>query len=167
MKNLISILSLVFLAFSQISAQDFVAIGKNGNVYDEANTKYITVNQNNDNVTVMPGMVFATSKHIPGWYMIEYSPGLHAYIQEQITTGNFKSIQPGSYELANLPGHKLIVNNSGNNWTATINGQTFQGATFQEIVVFKDINNNVVYSLVDLGNGPIAISYNNDVTKFF
>ena len=167
MKKLLSLIALVLIAVTSVNADDYVAIAKSGNVYDDANAKYITVNQNNDNVTVVPGMIFSTSQHLPGWYKVEYSPGLHAFIPEQITTGNLKPVTPGVYEIANNPGHKLSVEGSGNNWTASVEGNTYKGSNFQEIIIFKDNNNNIAYSLVDLGNGPIAISYDNNVTKFF
>ena len=63
-------------------ADNYIAIGKEGKVYDEPNTKYATLNQNNQEVNVVPGMAFKQLEKSPGWYMIEYSPGLRAYIQE-------------------------------------------------------------------------------------
>lgn len=148
-------------------AQNFVAIAKDGNVYDEASAKYITVNQNNDNVSVIPGMVFAASQHTPGWWKVEYSPGLHAFIPDQITASNFKEVQAGTYELKNYPGHRISVNGSGDNWTASSDGKNFKGEKYQDILVFLDDNNKVAFSVVDLGSGPIAITYDNSVTKFF
>lgn len=155
------------MAFITSFANDYVAIAKDGNVYDEASTKYITVNQNNENVSVIPGMVFATSQHTPGWYKVEYSPGLHAFIPEQITSGSFVEVKPGIYNITNNPGHQLKAEGSGDNWTATVDGKSYKGNKYQDIIIFKDNNNNIVYSLVDLGNGPISISYENSVTNFF
>ena len=165
-KILLSIVLGVGACFYGFS-QDYVAVAKNGNVYDEANAKYITVNQNNDDVAVIPGMVFATSQHVPGWYKVEYSPGIHAFIPEQITSGNFTAVAPGTYPVANNPSQKLTVEGGGDNWTASADGKSYKGTKFQEILIFKDPSNNVAFSLVDLGNGPIAISYDNSVTKFF
>ena len=148
-------------------AQNYIAVAKDGNVYDESNAKYITLNQTNDEVAVIPGMVFATTEHTPGWYKVEYSPGLHAFIPDQIVASNFKEIQPGSYDIKNNTGKKLKVEGSGDNWNATIAGNSFKGVKWEDILLFMDGNNQIAYSVVDLGNGPIAITYDNSITKFF
>ena len=166
-KILISAVSFAVMAVFSGSASDYVAVGKNGNVYDEANAKYITANQDNDDVSVIPGMVFLTSGHTPGWYKVEYSPGLHAFLPEAIVATDFSQVSPGTYEISNKPGTQMKVDNSGDEWTATVNGKTYKGTKTQEYVIFTDDSNNVAFSLVDLGNGPIAITYDNSVTKFF
>ena len=148
-------------------AQDYIAVAKNGNVYDEANAKYITVNQNNEDVTIIPGMVFLTTQHTPGWYKVEYSPGLHAFIPDQITANSFNPVVAGTYDVANNPGQKLSAQNSSDNWTATVDGKSYKGVKWQDMVIFTDNNNNMAFTLVDLGNGPVVISYDNSVTKFF
>ena len=170
LNKIIGCLALVALMLgSSISvvAADYVAVAKNGNVYDEASAKYITVNQDNEDVAVIPGMVFPTSEHTPGWYKVEYSPGLHAFIPDQITATNLKPLAPGTFEIVNMPGHQLTAQKDGDSWVAIVEGNSFKGEKFQEIVVFLDKTNRQAYSLVDLGNGPIAISYDNAVTKFF
>ena len=169
MKKIIKIiLAFVFVASYNVGfAQNYVVVAKDGNVYDEANAKYITLNQNNDEVAVIPGMVFASSEHTPGWYKIEYSPGLHAFIPEQIVASNFAEIKPGSYTIVNNPTQKLDVEGSGENWTAKTDNASYKGIKFEDILIFVDPNNNPAYSLVDLGNGPTAITYDNSVTKFF
>ena len=155
------------ICISGVSAQDYVAIAKDGNVYDDANAKYITVNQNNDDVAVIPGMVFETSQHTPGWYKVEYSPGLHAFIPDQIVSSNFNAVKPGTYDIKNNPGHKLTAQADGDNWSANVEGKNFKGIKNQDIIVFMDDNNKIAFSLVDIGDGPIAITYDNSVTKFF
>lgn len=165
--KILSVISLSFIGTGIAIAQDYVAISKAGNVYDEASAKYITLNQNNENVNVVPGMVFATSEHTPGWYKVEYSPGLHAFIPEQIVATGYAPLKAGNYDIKNNPGHKLNVEGSGDSWTATVDGKSIKGIKSGEILVFVDGSNNVVYSLVDLGSGPIAITYDNSVTKFF
>ena len=149
------------------TAGDYVAVAKDGNVYDEANAKYITLNQNNDEVSVIPGMVFETFQHTPGWYKVEYSPGLHAFIPEQIVATNFVEPKAGTYDIKNNPGKKLTVDGSGSNWNATANGKSYKGTRAEDILIFVDESNNTAFSLVDLGNGPVAITYDNAVTKFF
>lgn len=167
MKRIMSFLGAAFIAIGSCFATDYVAIAKNGNVYDEANTKYITVNMNNENVAVVPGMVFSTSEHIPGWYMVEYSPGLHAYIPEQIVANNFTIPYPGNYKVANNPSQSITIDNENDHWTASSNGKFYKGNRNEDIVIFMDDANNPAFSIVDFGNGPIVITYENSVTKFF
>lgn len=169
MKKIFGIFSVLALGFSSVTvfADDYIAVAKNGNVYDEANAKYITLNQNNDEVSVVPGMVFKTNEHKPGWYQVEYSPGLHAFIPEQIVATNFNPIKGGSYKISNNPSQTLNISGNGDEWTATIGGQTYKGSKFEQIVIFEDNEGDVAFSLVDIGSGPIVITYDNAVTKFF
>lgn len=167
MKQIIFLLTLILGVSSLTFANDYVAIAKDGNVYDEASAKYITVNQNNEDVSVLPGMVFATSQHTPGWFKIEYSPGLHAFIPDQIIASEFKPITAGSYTITNNPNKKINVQGSDQNWTASVDGKNFKGINSDNILIFVDDNNKIEYSIVDLGSGPIAITYENSVTKFF
>lgn len=160
-------LTISLFCSSSVWAEDYVAVAKPGNVYDEANAKYITANQNNEDVAVIPGMVFSTTQHTPGWYKIEYSPGLHAFIPDQIAASNFTPVKEGTYEIKNIPGHKIQVQGSADNWSATVDNKNFKGKKYQEILIFLDSKNNPAYSVVDIGTGPIAISYDNAVTKFF
>lgn len=150
-----------------VSAKDFVAVTKNGNVYDEASAKYITVNQDNEDVAVIPGMVFAASQHTPGWYMVEYSPGIHAFIPDHITSTSLNPVPAGTYTLQNNPQQQITVQGSGDNWNATVDGNSYKGQEVQNILIFTDALGNIAYSVVDFGTGPIAITYDNSVTKFF
>lgn len=159
--------ALGLLTFLPLGAKDYVAVAKNGNVYDDANAKYITVNQNNDVVTVIPGMIFVTTEHTPGWYKVEYSPGLHAFIPEQITATEFKNAGAGVYEIKNNPGNKLSVEGEGSNLSANFNGKNYKGSQVEDYMIFVDDQNNIAFSVIDLGDGPIAITYDNSVTKFF
>lgn len=166
MKRVFLLLAITLSVGLVTFANDYIAIAKDGNVYDDASAKYITVNQNNDDVEVMTGMVFETFQHVPGWYKVEYSPGLHGFIPDQIAASNFVTVAPGTYDIKNYPGHKLSAVNDGNTWTATVNGKNFKGEKIQDIILFFD-DNKIAYSLVDIGNGPIVISYDNSLTKFF
>lgn len=166
MKRIFLIATLFFPLIS-IFADDYVAIAKDGKVYDQANAKYITENQSGDEVNVLPGMVFKTSEHVPGWYKVEYSPGLHAFVPEPIVATAFLAPAAGEYVIANNPGVKISVASNDGNWTASAKGKNYKGIQNENILLFVDENNAVAYSLVDLGNGPIAITYDNAVTKFF
>lgn len=167
MKKLILTVSLTLGSLISAFSADYIAVAKNGNIYDEASAKYITVNQNNDDLSVIPGMVFATTEHTPGWYKIEYSPGLHAFIPDQITASSFKKVNPGTYDISNNPGNKITIQGNGNDWNASVGANTYKGTLNQEILIFFDNQNRVAFTVVDLGNGPVAISYDNSVTKFF
>ncbi|MCH5222526.1 MAG: hypothetical protein J1E82_00665 [Muribaculaceae bacterium] len=166
MKKFVLALGLFVASFS-LWAADYVAVGREGNIYDGANNKYITENQMGDQLKVVPGMVFSTSEHLPGWYKVEYSPGLHAYLPEQLLASNFNTPKPGSYKVTNNPSQTVSVQNDGANWTVSANGKTFKGNLKDNVVIFVDENNNPAFSLVDLGQGGIVISYDNAVTKFF
>ncbi|MCH5238957.1 MAG: hypothetical protein J1F38_01920 [Muribaculaceae bacterium] len=169
MKAIKFALSLV-IGISSIGAaysQDYIAIAKEGNVYDEANAKYITVNQYNDDVAVIPGMVFLTTEHNPGWYKIEYSPGLHAFIPDQIAASSFKPVVAGTYNIQNNSGKKIDVSGSDNQWNGSVDGKSYKGKMVGDILIFLDDSNKPAFSLVDFGSGPIAITYDNSVTKFF
>lgn len=148
-------------------AADYIAVNKEGKVFDQANGKYVTENQEGSEVSVIPGMIFSTTEHVPGWYKIEYSPGLHAFIPEQIVASNFNAPKPGNYSVKNNPSQSVTVQNDGNGWSVVVNGKTYNGNIDGDIVIFFDESGNVAFSLVDLGQGGIVITYDNVVTKFF
>ena len=168
MKNKINIflVGLGFFITSPVFADDYIAVAKDGKIYDEANAKYVTLNQENEDVNVIPGMVFKAYEHTPGWYKIEYSPGLHAFIPEQIIATSYLNPSQGNYKVTNNPSESVTIN-FADGWSCTTKGESFKGIEKDGIVVFVDDQNNIIYSLVDFGSGPIVISYNNGVTKFF
>ena len=158
---------LIILSLLSCGAQNLITVSQNGKLYDEANSKYITLNQDNEDVNVIPGMVFSSTERTPGWYKIEYSPGLHAYIPEQITSNNYLSPAPGKYAVANNPKETVEISQSGDNWECKSGSTTLKGKEIENIIIFTDTNNQPSYSLVDIGTGPIVISYDNQLTKFF
>lgn len=161
-------MGLAFL-FATLSgfAQTYVTIGKAGKVYDEANMKYVTLNQNNEEVNVVPGMVFRQTDKTPGWEMIEYSPGLRGYIPETMVASELKEPVAGNYKVANNPQQNFIVTLDGDQWTGTTDGKTFTGKRFNNVIVFFDNDKNRLYTLADPGTGGTVINYDNAVTKFF
>lgn len=169
MKRIFKALLIGFLSLGCFSlfAENYVAVGKPGKIFDEANTKYVTVNKNNNELSVMPGMVFKSFEKSPGWEMIEYSPGLRAFIQENITTVNLQEPQAGSYEIKNAPGKKVNIEKNGDSWTASDGAAKFTGTKQGQIIIFPDDTKNPVYSLVNLGGEGIVITYDNAVTNFF
>ena len=52
-------------------------------------------------------------------------------------------------------------------WTAIAGDGSYSGICEDNVVVFYDSKKNIAYSLVDLGDGPVIMSYDNSVTKFF
>lgn len=156
------------MAFSSAMADDYIVINKNGKVFDQPKaTGYVTLNQNNEEVSILPGMVFKSFESKQGWNMVEYSPGLRGYISDQVK--HSKCLQPkaGTYKVANKATEMLKVENNGNVWKASTDGKTFPGKAFGNILIFFDEKGNPAYSLVDMGNVPIVMTYDNAVTKFF
>lgn len=167
-KNLRSL----FLLFSMIvsvsvMADSYVVISKESKVFDDASPKYVTLNEDNEEVSLTPGMVFKTTEHVPGWYLIEYSPGLRGYVQEQAVASTVKNPQPGNYPVKNNPSQKISVQNKGDDWSAEVSGKNYKGLRFENILIFPDDRGNPAFSLVDLGSGPIVVTYDNALTKFF
>lgn len=155
------------LAFSAM-ADTYIVVNKNAKVFDEPKaTGYVTLNQKNEEVTILPGMVFKSLENQQGWNMVEYSPGLRGYISDQVKHAKCLLPKAGTYKVGNKPADKLTIELKDNVWNATIGGKTFQGKSFNNIVVFFDEKKNPIYSLVDLGEGPIVMTYDNAVTRFF
>ena len=150
-----------------LHANEYIAVNKEGKIYDQANAKYATENQDGDEIAVIPGMVFSASDHTPGWYKIEYSSGLHAFIPDQIIASSFNKVGAGNYKVANNPAETISVKNNGNDWVCIIGDTSYKGTQYGEILIFFDEANKLRYSIADIGNGPVAINYDNAVTKFF
>lgn len=167
MKKIIFVLFLALVSSLGAMSQTYVAIGKAGKVYDEASIKYVTLNQNNEEVNVIPGMVFKQADKSPGWAKIEYSPGLHAFIPEQLIASQTVAPAPGSYKVTNNPSQILTVEQNGKEWKGSTSGKSYNGKQFDNIVVFFDDSNNPAFSLADIGTGGIVITYDNAITKFF
>lgn len=153
---------------STASADNYLIVCKEGKVFDEPNSKgYVTLNQSNQEVSFLPGMVFKDLEKRQGWSLVEYSPGLRGFISDQVTAEKTVTPKAGTYKIQNSPSKQLKVYNTGDVWTATVDNQTFNGKKFNNVVVFFDDKNNQRYSLVDLGNGPVAMSYDYNITRFF
>ena len=165
--NFVAIVSALLSLASSVWGADYVAVAKEGKVFDDPSPKYVTLNEKNVEVIVSPGMAFKTSEHLPGWYLIEYSPGLRGYLQEQTVSTSVSQPMAGTYEIKNNPGHKITIQKQGDNWTASSEGKTYNGTNNEDIVVFMDNQGNIAFSLVDLGDGPVVMTYENSITEFF
>ena len=106
LKNLFFVFILLSACLNS-NADNYIAIGKEGKIFDEANSKYVTLNQKNEEVKVQPGMVFKKSESLPGWIMIEYSPGLRAFVPDNITISSSQEPMEGEYVIYNDNSKKL------------------------------------------------------------
>lgn len=172
MKQRTFFMQLMLLAagiFSQAIVADdtFIVVGKQAKVFDTPNAKgYVTLNQKNEEVVLQPGMSFKSLEQSQGWTLIEYSPGLRGYVANQMLVSPIE-VRPGSYKISNNTSKSLKVEKSAEGWNATVDSKTYTGKQFGNVVIFFDEKNIPAYSLVDIGNGPIASTYSNEVTKFF
>ena len=157
---------ILFSGFALGKADDYIVLNKTSKVYDQPNAKYVTENQNGDEVEAISGMVFKYTEHTPGWYKIEYSPGLHAFIPEQIIADNLSQPTPGTYNIANNPDESVFITDNGE-WICKTENNSLKGIEKENIVLFLNNQDIITYSLVNLDNGPIVINYDNEVTKFF
>ncbi|MDE6298382.1 MAG: hypothetical protein K2M10_01865 [Muribaculaceae bacterium] len=168
--GIIKVLTGATLMLSSVAAyaDTFVAVDRPAKVFDSPNAKgYVTLNTKNVEVEAKPGMVFSSSENSNGWYLVEYSPGLRGYISAQTVATPVKLPSAGSYKVANRPASTIKVENDGDAWKGTIDGTIYNGKAFDKIVVLFDADNKPAYSVVDLGQGPIVMSYDNNVTGFF
>lgn len=155
--------------FSQtLYAEDtFIVVGKQAKVFDTPNAKgYVTLNQKNEEVVLLPGMAFKSHEDSKGWTLIEYSPGLRGYVANPMLVSPSEVI-PGSYKISNHTGKILHAEKNANGWTGTVDSKAYEGKAFGNVVIFFDDKKNPAYSLVDCGAGPIVVSYANEITKFF
>ncbi len=167
LRRILSSISLL-LSLNMALAETFVAVDKPAKIFDEPNVKgYVTLNTKNQEVTPSPGMVFKSLENSNGWHLVEYSPGLRGYISDQRLGTPTHLPKAGVYKVSNKAGATIKVSSDGNAWTAEINGHSYRGTVNGNIVVFMTPDNQQAYSLVDFGDGPIAICYDNDCTGFF
>lgn len=149
-------------------ADDYVIIGKETKVFDEPNaTGYVTLNTKNEEVVLQPGMAFKIHDNSQGWYIIEYSPGLRGYLSEQAKSSSSSTPKAGIYTVSNNPSVKLDASGSDGKWTAKVGEKLYSGMAYGNVVIFLNDKGDAVYSLTDLGSGPVVMSYDNDVTNFF
>lgn len=170
MLNRARVLFLLFACVTSllVRAEDFIVVGKDAKVFDEPNAKgYVTLNTKNEEVLLTPGMVFKALENAKGWYVIEYSPGLHGYLSEQACATTIIRPKPGLYSVYNAPTIKLNTSDFGDEWSASVENKVFRGKVYGDVVIFFDDEGNTAYSLADFGSGPIVMSYDNSNTKFF
>lgn len=161
------IVSALALSLSALG-EEYIIVGKDAKVFDEPNAKgYVTLNRKNEEVILTPGMIFKTLENSKGWYIIEYSPGLRGYLSEQCKVTTLNAPAPGVYAVANAPSQKIDISTNADSWSATVGDTRYNGKAVGKVIVFTDNKGKMAYSLVDIGDGPIAISYDNAVTNFF
>lgn len=156
-----------FAIFSSY-AEDFVVISKESKVFDEPDaTGYVTLNTKNEEVVLQPGMVFKVHDNSQGWYIIEYSPGLRGYLSEQAKALSTFSPKAGTYIVSNNPSQKMTTSVNATQWTGKIGDKQYSGKAFGNVVIFFDEMGNPAYSLTDIGNGAVVMTYDNAVTRYF
>lgn len=164
----ISLSAMMAMASFAAFAEEYVVIGKEAKVFDSPDaTGYVTLNTKNGEVVLQPGMAFKINDNSQGWYVIEYSPGLHGYLSEQAKAVTAVTPKAGDYKVSNNQGQKLKATGNADKWTATVGDKLYQGKSFGNVVIFVDEKGTPAYSLTDLGEGPIVMTYDNAVTKFF
>lgn len=169
MKTLLSFI--IFITCSLMaSAQSYIVIAKESRIFDQPNVRsYPTTNTSGTDVVLVRGMAFKSIGGIQnGWYKIEYTPGLNAFILQSQIADSAKLGMPASgiYSIANSMA-KLTVTLEGNEWKATDGTSSYSGSIYENVVVFTDKFGNTAYTLVVLEGNPMVFSYNNDITKFF
>ncbi|MDE6578314.1 MAG: hypothetical protein K2J82_08145 [Muribaculaceae bacterium] len=157
-----------FLLSSMMFAENYVAVEKQAKIFDEPNVKgYVTLNTKNQEVSPIPGMIFKSLESNNGWQLVEYSPGLRGYLSDQFIGLPSRLPSEGTYTVANNRNLKLIAHRTENGWTAEVNGLKYNGQVVDNAVIFFNSDNLPAFSLVDFGQGVIAISYDNNSTGFF
>lgn len=148
-------------------AESYIIVGKNAKVFDGPSSDYVTLNQKNREVAPLPGMAFKEIENNAGWSMVEYSPGLRGYISDIVKV--VKSVMPkaGTYTVANKTSEKIKAEKTNDEWKATVGSKSYRGKAFGNVVVFFGADNNPAYTLVDMGQGGVAMCYDNSVTGFF
>ncbi len=163
-------LSMAFAGMGVSLAQSYVAVNTDTKVFDQASAQgYVTQNQQGQNVVLSPGMAFKTTDSTPGWDVIEYTPGLRGYIMKtnEVSPSALKAPTPGSYKVSNDSSTTLVISDKAGVWSASAGNVSYSGKMYGNIVVFYAKNGNQAYTLLDYGNGPVVMSYNNKITKFF
>lgn len=168
MKKILLNLFAAAIAISS-SAQSYVVIDREANVYDQPNSKqYVTTNMNGDEVKLSRGMVFKKVESATGFDKIEYTPGINGFVLSsiEVPASALKAPQPGTYPIANASGKSVTVEKTGTDWSATLDGKKYSGIDQGNIILFYGSDSNPIVSLVNLSGTPVAITYDNTYTRF-
>lgn len=170
MKTVKTLFVILFSVFSMTAhSQSLIVMAKEAQVYDDANNSYPTMNNNDENIILKPGMVFQKTGNKNGWDKIVYTPGLSGYILQGLETpeSNLGTPSPGTYSVANSGETLTISEKDKGIWEAKGEKGIFTGNQYGKIIIFKDKFTNPVFSFVVVNSNPIIMSYDNDITKFF
>lgn len=171
MKRLLKITLTMLLALTgfAVKADDFVVVAKESKIFDGPSVKdYPTRNVAGEEILLKGGMVFKVESFDKGWYLIEYSPGLRAYLAAtMVATDKLAIPSAGLFKVANVPGEVLNFTKDGDSFKASLKDKTFKGERAGNAIVFRDESGNIAFSLAVLNGVPYAWSYSNDATKFF
>lgn len=171
MRRLLKITLIMLMALPNFAtkADDFVVVAKESKVFDGPSVnEYPTRNVAGEEIMLKEGMVFKVESFDKGWYLIEYSPGLRAYLAATMVATDKLSIpSTGVFKIANVAGEVLNFVKDGESFKASLKDKTYKGERAGEAVVFKDESGNIAFSLVTMNGLPYAWSYSNNATKFF
>lgn len=168
--SLTIIAALLYATYAQ--ARDFVVIAKEAKVFEKPNTKaYATTNREGNDVNLSSGQAFECLETKDGWHKIVYSPGLKGYILDLMCApaSSLKMPQPGSYKVGNDAADTLKAVKNAAGWTASSTKHPVQlrGEVFGNVIVFAASDGVPVYSLTVLSGKPVAMAYDNSITKYF
>jgi len=170
MNKLILTSTLLFGSVLMMSAEKYAAVLKDTKIFEEPDAQGFTAqNQNGDEITVNAGMVFNILEEKPGWYVVEYSPGIRGYIVQSFTVPVNELQKPtgGDYSLAN---NKTVIVNvalADGAWTLSREGKNLTGLEKGNVVAFPDSKGVIKYTIVKFGGKTYVYDYSNALTHFF
>ncbi len=154
-----------------VNADDYIVIKNATKAFDMpiAKDEYASRNDNDEFVTLLPGMAFKVTEKKTGWDVIEYSPGLRGMVMQNMEIANTGLNKPiaGSYKVTNNSSENISISVNGNIWTLKSNGKSYSGRIFDNVVVFFDKDVNPAYTFVFMDGKPYVYNYSNKLTKFF
>lgn len=168
MKKILATICAFSIGIGAVLAEGLVVISSPAKLYDQPNIKgYATLNRDNQEVTVSPGMVFKCRESKNGWSQIEYVPGISAFVMDSHIARSTQTPSPGTYKMNNGDSTFIITNDNGE-WkmTDSATGTVSSGKAFSKGVVFFDKFGNPSYTLTRIDGKTYLYTYDPKVTKF-
>ncbi|MCM1290998.1 MAG: hypothetical protein NC201_01355 [Prevotella sp.] len=162
----------IFLFAAILSfAEGLVIVHSESKLYDQPSMKgYVTLNRNNEEVIITPGMVFISKESKNGWTRIEYVPGLSAYVLDSHLNDGISMPEPGRYFMNNGEKKEYEISKSTFVWqmksVSEPNDVILTGKSFGNVVVFFDKFSNPLYTLTKVNGETYLYTYDPAVTKF-
>lgn len=153
-----------------LKSQNYVVVNSATKIYEEPNARgYVARNTNDEEINVIPGMVFKRLDVLKGWDKVEYSPGLSGLIMETMLADNANLEIPdaGYYNPVNNSSETVNIACASGEWTLSVNGHNYKGTQYGPIVVFNTTSGEQMYTLVKINGKSVVCTYSNDITGFF